>query len=85
MKLLERTISPDVLYTSILYGSLWDVLLYTSPILFYSSDPAEDLLLNKSKIQVSAKYSLLNIENSGIVLSALKKAETDEALCISFI
>ena len=55
---------------------------YVSPVVSYSSDPAEDLLLNKSNIDVPLNYSLLNVDKSVILLSAIKKAEADEGLCI---
>ena len=55
---------------------------YTTPFVFYATDPAEDLLLNKTNVEVPEKYSLLNFEISGIILSALKKSETGEGLII---
>lgn len=55
---------------------------YVSPVVYYSTDPAEDLLLNDSKIDVPQNYSLLSVDKSGILLSAIKKAETDEGLCV---
>ena len=55
---------------------------YTTPFVYYAFDPAEDLLLNNTNIEVPEKYSLFNFEITGIILSALKKAENAEGLVI---
>ncbi|MDO5427188.1 MAG: glycoside hydrolase family 38 C-terminal domain-containing protein [Coriobacteriia bacterium] len=55
---------------------------YTTPFVYYAFDPAEDLLLNKSNVEVPEKYSLFNFEISGIILSALKKAESGKGLVV---
>lgn len=55
---------------------------YTTPFVYYATDPAEDLLLNKSNIEVPEIYSLLKFEITGIILSALKKAETGDGFVI---
>lgn len=55
---------------------------YTTPFVYYAFDPAEDLMLNKSNVEVPEKYSLFNFEINGIILSALKKAERGEGLVL---
>ena len=55
---------------------------YTTPVVAYATDPAEDLALNVHSIDVPAKFSLLEIKKSAIVFSSLKKAEAEEGLCI---
>ena len=55
---------------------------YTTPFVYYAFDPAEDLMLNKSNVEVPEKYSLMNFEISGIILCALKKAESGKGLVV---
>lgn len=55
---------------------------YTTPFVYYAFDPAEDLLLNNANVEIPEKYSLLNFEITGIILSALKKEESGEGLVI---
>lgn len=55
---------------------------YTTPFVYYAFDPAEDIMFNKSNIEVPGKFSLLNFETEGIIISALKKAEKGEGIII---
>ena len=57
---------------------------FTSPVVYYSTDPAEDLLLNKAKVKAPGKFSLFSANDCGVVLSAVKKCQTQDALMLRF-
>lgn len=56
--------------------------VYTSPVASYSSDPAEDLQLNKSNVNGPLEFSLFETDNDTIILTSVKKEEKGRGLCV---
>lgn len=55
---------------------------YITPVITYNQMPYHAMKLNPAEIKVPYQYSLLKIEEKGLILSALKKAEKTEELIL---
>ncbi len=55
---------------------------YITPVITYNKMPYHAMKLNPAEIRVPYQYSLLNIEEKRLILSALKKAEKADELIL---
>ncbi|WP_394171847.1 mannosylglycerate hydrolase [Guptibacillus hwajinpoensis] len=57
---------------------------YVSPFLSYNKIPHNAMKLNQEKVKVPSAYSLFSFTQSDLVMSTLKKAESEDALVIRY-
>ncbi|WP_270179769.1 mannosylglycerate hydrolase [Alkalihalobacillus sp. CinArs1] len=57
---------------------------YLSPFVSYNKIPHNAMKLNQEDVRVPSEYSLFSFEESDLVMSTLKKAESEEALILRY-